>query len=276
MYSFDITSDGLAVHPRLESLSSVDLPREPIDLARRAFGIDGLDTMLRGGLSSGSSTILYGPPGSGKTLLGLRFLEQGARQGERGHYFAFYDSPERMIVQARGVGMDLPPLLTAGSLEVSYHPPLESILDALGTQLLYLVRERGVRRLFVDGYEGLQKASGRKGRVTRFLAALVNECRRRDVTLLYTAELDAAFGPELRFPISGLSLVAENILYLRTVELNSELRRFVCALKVRNSDYDPSLRELRIGAQGLSVGQPLEGGEQLLTGLARVSTHRGG
>jgi len=273
-HSFDITSDGLVVYPRLESLPHQDSPPPALPHARCAFGIAGLDSMLRGGIPSGSSTLLYGPPGSGKTLLGLNFLAQGARQGERGHYFAFYDSPDRMLVQSRGVGLDLQPLMNRGDLEVSYQPPLENVLDKLGTQLLFLIRERGVRRLFVDGYDGLQKASGQRGRVTRFLAALVNECRQRDVTLLYTAETSAAFGPELKFPLQGLSMVAENILYLRSVELRSQLRRFICALKVRNSGYDHSIRELIIDEKGLAVGEIIEDGQQLMTGLARAPTSR--
>ncbi|ATB40641.1 hypothetical protein CYFUS_006092 [Cystobacter fuscus] len=275
-HSFDITSDGLVVYPRLESLPREDLaPATPSGHTRCAFGIAGLDAMLHGGIPSGSSTLLYGPPGSGKTLLGVNFLAQGARQGELGHHFAFYDSPERMQVQARGVGLQLEPLIESGELVISYHPPLENVLDKLGAQLLSLVRERGVRRLFLDGYDGLQKASAQRGRVTRFLAALVNECRQRDVTLIYTAETPAAFGPELKFPLQGLSLVAENILYLRSVELRSQLRRFICAMKVRNSDYDHSFRELLIGEKGLVVGEIIEDGQQLLTGQARVPMHRG-
>ena len=274
-HSFDITSDGLVVYPRLESIPREDTPQPMQHNERCSFGIPGLDTMLQGGIPSGSSTLLYGPPGSGKTLLGVSFLAQGALQGELGHHFAFYDSPERMVVQARGVGMDLKPLMDRGTLEVSYHPPLESILDQLGAQLIFLVRERGVRRLFLDGYDGLQKASGKRGRVTRFLAAIVDECRRRNVTLLYTAETSAAFGPELSFPVQGLSLVAENTLYLRTVEMHSQLRRFICAMKVRNSGYDHSFRELIIGDKGLAVGEIIENGQQLLTGLARVPGNRG-
>ncbi|MFY0578231.1 RAD55 family ATPase [Cystobacter fuscus] len=273
-HSFDITDDGLVVYPRLESIPREDLSKSPSGQTRCAFGITGLDAMLRGGIPSGSSTLLYGPPGSGKTLLGVSFLAQGASQGERGHHFAFYDSPDRMRLQARGVGLDLEPLIERGTLSISYHPPLENVLDKLGVQLLALIRERGVRRLFVDGYDGLQKASAQKGRVTRFLAALVNECRQRDVTLLYTAETSSAFGPELKFPLQGLSLVAENILYLRSVELRSQLRRFICAMKVRNSDYDHSFRELIIGEKGLAVGEIIEDGQQLLTGQARVPTHR--
>ncbi|ATB34563.1 ATPase domain-containing protein [Melittangium boletus] len=274
-HGFDITADGLVVYPRLEALVAEHSPLETSSTVKRAFGISGLDTMLRGGLGSGSTTLLFGPPGSGKTLLGLNFLAEGARQGELSHYFAFYDSPSRMVAQAAGVGLELAPLIARGDFEVSFRPPTENMLDKLGAQLLALIRERGVRRLFLDGYDALQKASIQRGRVTRFLAALVNECRQHDVTLLFSAETLVAFGPELQFPLQGLSMVAENTLYLRSVEMRAQLRRFVCALKVRNSDYDPSFRELLIGEKGLEVGQVLEEGQSLLTGVARLPSSRG-
>jgi circadian clock protein KaiC len=272
-HGFEITADGLVVYPRLESRMSVSrtLPNRQ---ERRAFGIPSLDAMLQGGLPSGSTTFLYGPPGSGKTLLGLNFLAHGARQGELSHYFAFYDSPPRLIAQARGVGLELMPLIERTTLELSFRPPVENLLDKLGDELLRLVRERGVRRLFLDGYEALQRASIQSTRVAHFLAALVNECRERDVTLLFSGETPVAFGPEVSFPLRGLSMVAENILYLRSVEYEARLRRLLCVFKMRNSGYDPTLRELLIGERGVELGQALEGGEQLLTGLAR-RPHRG-
>ena len=127
-----------------------------------------------------------------------------------------------------------------------------------------------MRRIFLDGYEALRRASTRNARVARFLAALVNECRVREVTLLYTAESTSAFGPEVKFPLKGISMVAENILFLRLVELHSGLHRFLAVLKVRNSDYDTSLRELHITGTGLRVGQPFVEGQMLMTGLART------
>ncbi len=102
----------------------------------------------------------------------------------------------------------------------------------------------GVRRLFLDGYDALRRAALRQSRVSRFLAALVNECRMRGVTLLYSVESTSAFGPEVKFPMKGISMVAENILFVRQAELDSQLRRFVTVLKLRNSQHDPALREL--------------------------------
>jgi circadian clock protein KaiC len=90
------------------------------------------------------------------------------------------------------------------------------------------------------------------------------------VTLIFSVETTVAFGPQVEFPMRGISMVAENVLFLRLTELRSELRRFLCALKVRNSPYDPALRELIITDKGLEVGQTLAEAQLLMTGLARV------
>lgn len=271
-HSFDITGDGIVIHPRLESLvgsgSNLDEPTQ----GRRAFGIPGLDAMLHGGIFQGSSTMLLGSSGSGKTVLGLHFLAEGARRGERGHYFAFYDSPRRVRDQAASVGLDLDPLLAQGQLELSFRPPTESHLDALGTQLISLIREREVRRLFMDGFDALGKVAVHPSRVTRFMAALVNECRARGVSLLFSVETESLFGLELKLPVRGVSMLCENLLFLRCAELRAELRRFITVLKLRTSGHDPSLRELIISNHGLEVGDPVADAQQLMSGLSVESS----
>jgi circadian clock protein KaiC len=281
-HAFEITREGIVLYPRLETLVDEGALPPPPSNARCGFGIEGLDRMLSGGLPAGSSTLLLGPSGSGKTLLGLNFLADGVRRGERGHYFAFYDSPERMLAQAAGVGLDLKPFVERGDLEVSFRAPMENILDKLGAQLLTAIRERGVKRLFLDGYDALQKAAVRRTRSARFLTALINECRVRGVTVVFTVETTTAFGPQVEFPMRGISMVAENLVYLRTVELRSELHHLICILKVRNSGYDHALRELHIRDTGLEVGDTFEDAQLLVTGMARaampaprVPEHRG-
>lgn len=270
-HSFDITSDGIIVHPRLETLAMDGSAQEYHPEGRAAFGIPGLDDMLQGGIFRGSSTILMGGSGSGKTLLGLHFLAEGARLGERGHYFAFYDSPHRVLDQATSVGLELAPLLAKGFLELSFRPPTESYLDALGTQLLCLIRERGVRRLVLDGFDALNKVAVYPSRVIRFLAALVNECRARGVSLLLSVETESLFGMELKLPVRGISALCENLLFLRCAELRAELRRFITVLKLRTSGHDTALREFRITSRGLEVGAPLSNAQQLMSGLALES-----
>ncbi|WP_426755176.1 RAD55 family ATPase [Myxococcus sp. Y35] len=274
-HSFDITQDGIVIYPRLETLAQSGPPPRPHLEGKCAVGVAGLDTMLHGGVARGSTTILLGPSGSGKTLLGLNFLAEGARQGERVHYFAFYDSPERMVTQAAGIGLDLKPFIDRGDFEVSFRPPTENLLDKLGVQLLDVIRTHGVRRLFLDGYDALRRAAVRQARVSRFLAALVNECRMRGVTLMYSVETSSSFGLEVMFPMKGISMVAENILFLRQVELDSQLRRFVTVLKLRNSKHDPALRELHIRPQGMEVAGAFDNVEMMMTGLPRTTARLG-
>ncbi|WP_021781428.1 ATPase domain-containing protein [Myxococcus hansupus] len=273
-HSFEITQDGIVIYPRLETLAQSGPPPSPPLSAKCEMGVPGLDAMLNGGVARGSTTILLGPSGSGKTLLGLNFLAEGARQGERVHYFAFYDSPERMVSQAAGIGLDLKPFIDRGDFEVSFRPPTENLLDKLGVQLLDIIRTHGVRRIFLDGYDALRRAAVRQSRVARFLAALVNECRMRGVTLLYSVESTSSFGPEVRFPMKGISMVAENVLYVRHAELDARLHRFIAVLKLRNSSHDQALRELNISAKGMEVTGTFAEVEMMMTGLPRKSAPR--
>ncbi|WP_224245360.1 ATPase domain-containing protein [Hyalangium gracile] len=273
-HTFDITDRGIVVHPRLESLVEESFQDQPAK-GRTAFGIPGLDDMLHGGVFRGSSTMLFGTPGSGKTLLGLHFLVEGARQGERSHYFAFYDSPQRTRELTAGVGLQVDSLLDKGLLELSYRPATENRLDAIGSELISLIRERGVRRLFIDGFDALSKAVVHRPRISRFMAALVNECRARGVTMVFSVETASLFGLELKFPVRGISMICENILFLRCAEVGPGLSRFLAVLKLRTSSHDPFLREFRITPEGLSVGEPIEDAQLLMTGLSLASsTHR--
>jgi circadian clock protein KaiC len=267
-HTFEISERGITVYPRLEALVAEEGVSEVSSEGRKGFGIKGFDKMLGDGISAGSSTMLLGTPGSGKTLLGLHFLAEGARRGELGHYFAFYDSPQRVIEQAANIGLRLEPLIEKGQLELSFRPPMETPLDILGAQLFALIRERKVRRLFVDGFDALSKAVIHKPRITRFMAALVNECRARGVTLLFTVETKTIFGFELNFPVRGISMIAENILFLRCAELRARMCRFISVLKLRTSEHDGSLQHFRITRRGFELGEPLEDAQFLLSGLA--------
>lgn len=273
VHSFDITSAGIVVYPRIEAMEQEEPLADPPSRGRKGFGIPGLDAMLHGGIFQGSTTMLLGSSGSGKSLTGMHFLVDGARRGELSHYFAFYDSPERVLAQTDGVGLDLRPLLAKGHLELSFRPPAEQRIDAIGCEMLTLIRERKVSRIFLDGFDALNKAVIHRPRAARFMAALVNECRAHGVTLVFTAETQSVFGIELTLPVRGISMLCENLLFLRSVEVRAELRRFVSILKLRTSGYDPALRELLITNHGVTIGEPLDNAQMLMSGLSVESPY---
>jgi circadian clock protein KaiC len=219
--------------------------------------------MLGGGVPSGAMTALIGAPGSGKTLLGLHLLNEGLRQGRHAVYFGLYEAPPRLLSKAKGVGLPLEAYVKQGALRLLWTQPTEQLLDQMADSLLSEVEAAGASHVFIDGADGMQQAAAHPDRFNTFFTALSNELRARNVTA--AVSLEASFGgPQLGMTPVGLSATVENIVLLRYVELRSQLHRLISILKVRESAYDPSLREFRITPQGLEVAQTFESAESVL------------
>jgi circadian clock protein KaiC len=276
-HEVEITGDGMVIHPRTEVQFSDPLERASEQRIRMGFGIERLDEMLGGGLLSGSTTALLGAPGTGKTLLGLSFLVEGARQGQYGIYFGFYEPPPRLIEKAEEVGIPLKRYVKDGGIELVWQPPLEHFMDALAEQLLEKLRtEEGKarRRLFIDGAEGFRAAAVYPDRIPRFLSALTNQLRMQDVTTVMADELEL-FQPQLDLPTPELANVVETVVLLRYLELRSQIHRLLSVMKMRESRYDTAVREFRITDQGIDVAGSFESAEALLSGHGRLRQGNG-
>jgi circadian clock protein KaiC len=269
-HEVEITDDGIVVHPRTEIQFDRPPARATEQRLRMAFGVKGVDDMLYGGIPSGSTTALLGAPGAGKTLLGLSFLVEGAKKGQNGVYFGFYEPPPRLVEKAGQVGIPLEKYVRSGEIELIWQPPLEHVLDSLAEQLLEKIRENPEqrRRLFVDGIEGFRAAGVYPDRMPRFLSAFCNQLRTYDVTALISEEL-ALFRPEIDMPNPELANVVETVILLRYVELRSQLHRLISIMKMRESRYDTSIREFKITDTGLEVASSFRSAEAILSGLAR-------
>jgi circadian clock protein KaiC len=218
------------------------------------------------------STLVLGASGAGKTSLGLHFLSQSSAE-EPGLLFGFYEMPLRLRLKAAHIGIKLDGLIEQDHLEFLWHPPTEDILDALGNRLLEVVRRRGVKRLVIDGLLGFQEiAADRPHRIGRFLTALANELRVLNVTTLYTAETRNLIGALIEGPTNGLSTIAENLILLRYLEMRSQLRRLISVVKMRDSDFDPSLREFQITSAGFEVADTFDTAEAVLSGFPQLKS----
>ncbi|WP_368670951.1 RAD55 family ATPase [Myxococcus sp. AM010] len=271
-HELEISNRGIIIHPRTEVLFSNPQEKEEGQRSRMAFGVPRLDKSLHGGLLSGSTTLLLGAPGTGKTLLGLRFLLEGARQGQPGVYFGFYETSQRLIEKAEGVSMgDFKKYVDAGLIEIQWQPPLEHNLDALAERLLERIQERKVKRLrlFVDSIAGFRSASVYPERMSRFFSALSHQLRMLDVTTVYSDET-ALFSPNVDAPQPDATAYVENVILLRYVELRSQLYRLISIMKMRESQYDSGIREFSITDKGITVAETFESAEAVLTGHAVV------
>ncbi|CAA9545511.1 MAG: Circadian clock protein KaiC [uncultured Thermomicrobiales bacterium] len=276
-HSFEITGTGVEVYPRLEALlTDASTPHPPVRRDRKATGVAGLDDMLRGGVLVTSSTLVLGALGAGKTVTGLHFIVEGARRGERGLIVSFNEPPPRLIAKADAIGLDLGGHVANGTVKILWRPPQELLMDAWGRDLLAFVAEHEPRRLFLDAVTDLQRLASFADRLPAFLAALTAELRARDVTSLLAAEFNTLLGDDLDVPVPAVASTAENVVLLRYVELRSQLHRLISILKVRESDYDTSIREFLITPDGIDVAGSFESAEAVLTGVTRQVAARSG
>jgi circadian clock protein KaiC len=271
-HSFRVTEAGIVVYPRLEALLARPSAHDEWSDERCTTGISQLDTMVGGGIHGGTATLVLGASGLGKTSLGLHFISQSSAQ-EPGLFFGFYEMPLRLRVKAAGLGIKLDGLIEQGHLEILWHPPTEDILDALGNPLIEAVRRRRVKRLVIDGLLGFQEiAADRPHRMGRFLTALANELRALNVTTFSIAETRNVIGGAIEGPTIGLSTIAGNLILLWYVEIRAQLRRLISIVKMRESDFDSSLREFRITSAGIKIADTFHSAEAILSGFPQLKS----
>ncbi|WP_322102467.1 RAD55 family ATPase [Paraburkholderia sp. J41] len=245
LHHYRISDDGITVYPRLEALYAHPLGRDHAPVERVSSGFEELDQRIKGGLPAVSATAVVGPGGSGKTSFGLNFLRLGTPEAPALH-FGFYETPARLASKARALGIDMEALVKSGALTVLWNPLTENVIDSLAYQLLDAVQARGVRRLVIDGLAGFERATVDPLRFTEFLAALTNQLRVMDVTLICTWETKdpSVTGHSAVIP-EALSLF-DNVIGMQLEETEDALYQGIKVIKVRDSAFAPSVTKLTI------------------------------
>ncbi len=267
---------GMSVYPRLESkINQSPYAPNPDSLgdvledlalalgdpeARVSFGLPALDALLSGGVTPGTSTLVMGSLGTGKTLLGLHFALEGARRAESTVFLGFRESYHQLLRKTYpfGLGQELRAALApAGSLTLLRWPPVELNADTLAHTLLEVLDRTNAKRLVVDSITELERAameSGDPRRVENYLVALLEALHRRQVTALFIREIPSS-GVHPDFSSEPVAILAENMLVLRQEERQGRLLRTLFVQKMRFSAHDATIvREFTIQApEGIRV-----------------------
>ncbi|HTJ98411.1 MAG TPA: ATPase domain-containing protein [Bordetella sp.] len=262
LHQYEITQGGITIYPRLEAVTWPIRSPSPATLAQRVgSGNEGLDSLIGGGLPRGSATLLIGPTGTGKTTLGLHFLSTASAE-EPALHFGFFETPTLLQRKADALGITLPP---NGHLHMVWTPMAENLLDKLGHELLEYVARHRVTRLFVDGIGGFERAATHRVRLVEFFATLTNCLRAMGVTTLFTWELREIIDTDVRAPAEQLSAMFDNVLLLRQLTQDNDLKRTIAVQKMRDSAFVADTHVLDITGRGLRVGPRLGGSHKTST-----------
>jgi circadian clock protein KaiC len=249
-HAYRLSAEGITVFPRLAD------PVRGDDYAlgggRISSGIAPLDTMLAEGYSPGSSTLVAGPSGAGKTLMGLHFIFSGIANGEPGVIASLQENPVQLQRIARGFGWSL----EEDGVTVLYRSPNDVYIDEWVYELLESVQRSGARRVLIDSLSDLQYATPDPIRFREFIYSLTQRLSRAGISPVMTSEVPDLFHIG-RLAEYGVSHLADNVILLQYVRADTRLLRTVTVLKSRASAHDPEIREFEITADGIVLGDPV-------------------
>ena len=232
-------------------------------------GVPGLDDMLAGGFLEGSTVLLLGAPGTGKTTLGLQFLYHGVVQEDQpGLFITFEEFPYALLRDAQGHRWDLRALEEANKLRIIFTSPqiLLSNLQSPTSPLNRTIQEWGVRRIVMDSITHFTRITGDPVRLREIYGMVINALRREGVTSILTSETHTGL---LNLDQDKLGYVVDTILMTRYVEVDSAMQRAIMVLKMRGSEHASGIYRFEIQQGGVTVTQRFEGLQGLLTGVPR-------
>lgn len=244
---YRISADGIAAYPRLaDAANPVDYA---MDRQRSSSGIQALDDMLADGYWPGASTLIAGPTGAGKTLMGLHFVFGGARQGDQGLIATLQENPTQLERITRAFDWSL----SDDTVTLMYRSPVDLYVDEWVYDLLDTIEDSRANRVLIDSLGDLQAASPDSTRVREYMYSLLNRCSRRGVSVMMTYEIPELHGVT-QLTKDGASHLADNVVLLQYAGFDADrISRTLTILKTRASSHDPHMREFEITTNGITL-----------------------
>lgn len=259
-HDFAIETGGVRVFPRLVSAEHKH------DFARDVLGTGSaeLDALLGGGIDRGSSVLVLGPAGTGKSTVALIVIQRAIERGENAAMFVFDEELELLIERALGLGIDLRAMVDAGALVLQQVDAAELTPGEFADRVRVCVETHGVRTVAIDSLNGYQAAMPGEHALVLHVHELLQYLNRKGATTFLTIAQHGLVG-DMSTPVD-ITYLADTVILLRYFEALGRVRRAISIVKKRTGPHEDTIREYRIGAAGLTLGQPLVNFQGVLRG----------
>jgi circadian clock protein KaiC len=261
-HDYEIMRGGLTVFPRLVAAEH----RGQSERGRLASGIPELDALLGGGIEHGTSTLIAGAAGTGKSSLAAQFASAAAEQGKRATMFIFDESSQTLLTRAAGLSIDLDKHVASKNVSIQPVDPAELCPGEFVQDICLAVERDNVEVVVIDSLNGyLNAMPGERNLIIQLHELLMYLGQRNVATLLISAH-QGLMGPSMTSPIDA-SYLADAVILLRYFESRGEVRQAISVVKKRGGRHERTIREFRLSAGRIELGEPLKNFRGILTGV---------
>ncbi|MHB2209218.1 ATPase domain-containing protein [Methylobacterium sp. CM6257] len=260
-HDFTIATGGVQVFPRLISLEH----KTAFTRTKLVSGISELDALLGGGIEQGSSTLILGPAGTGKSLLAIQYVLAAVARGEKAAMFVFDEELGILFDRTRQIGIDLEALCNQGLLYIEQVDAAELSPGEFAHQARTCVDRNAVKTVVIDSLNGYQAAMPQENALILHIHELLQYLNRQGATTFLTIAQHGLVG-DTKTPVD-LTYLADTVLLLRYFEARGQVRRAISVVKKRTGRHEDTIREYRIGSSGLAIGAPLTEFQGVLRGV---------
>ncbi|MBC3362375.1 ATPase domain-containing protein [Pseudomonas sp. SWRI154] len=260
-HDFTIMSDGLHVFPRLVAAEH----RGQYLRQQLSSGIAEMDALLGGGIETGSSTLILGPAGTGKSLIALIFAAAAVRRGEKAALFIFDEEMGLLFERMRHIGIDLNALQETGNLLIEQVDAAELSPGEFSHRVRRCVDEGDIKTVVIDSINGYQAAMPEENALVLHMHELLLYLNRKGAATFMTVAQHGLVG-DMQAPVD-ITYLADTVILLRYFEALGKVRRAVSIIKKRTGSHESTIREFRISKRSMTIGQPLEAFQGVLRGV---------
>ena len=260
-HDYKIVTGGLKVYPRLIAAHTrVNAPRKQL-----SSGIPGLDKLTGGGLDEGTSTLISGPPGTGKSSLCTQYVYAATQRGERAAMFLFEEATNNLMLRSGGMGTDLRPAMDQGLLTVQQVDPAEMAPGEF-MQAVTDAADNGARVIVIDSLNGYLKAMPDERFLTTHMHELLTYLGQRGVVTILVGVQPGVIGGNMSTTVDA-SYIADSVIMLRYFEARGKVRQAISVFKKRVGLHERTIRLLSMSSAGITVGEVLTNFHGILTGV---------